>query len=203
MVNASALPSRYRIGKTSFYQRRNYLTELGYDLEPVKQGRKSFYSDEQVQLLDELDSYIKTHGDMEGFAPPQTSVDKYSPVNDGKAATVNGNGKLVHHHSEQVEIESAEDEEILVETNPLEDIKEQQYQSVHVAAQYNAAQNLAAFNYLTLDYMKHRDFTVDGLAEQVHKSEQAVRESFASMMESPEQATKKLLAKIRQRRNRT
>ena len=112
-------------------------------------------------------------------------------------------GTLVPTSPEPTEIECEQDQEIQVDTKPLEDIKEQQYQSVHVAAQYNAAQNLAAFNYLTLDYMKHRDFSVEGLAEQVQQSSEAVQESFASMMESPEQATKKLLAKIRRRRDRT
>ena len=287
MVNASALPSRYRIGKTSFYQRRNYLLSLGYNLEPKKDGNQRKYSDSQVQLLDELDKYIRDNEGMEGFPGanvhkqfaevhdndeltippsdhPETETSpaiesesvhsqcepkedkKTFPVNthhhqieDGNQEislsstnghssnsvhelteltrtnpepsaeidalspeTLNG-GTLVPTSPEQSEIECEQDQEIQVDTKPLEDIKEQQYQSVHIAAQYNAATNLAAFNYLTLDYMKHRDFTIDGLAQQVQQSEQAVRESFASMMESPEQATKKLLAKIRRRRKRT
>ena len=94
------------------------------------------------------------------------------------------------------------EEEIYVETNPLEDIKEQNLRSIDAAAQHFAAQNLAALNYLTVDYMKHRDFSLDGLSEQVQKSEQAVKQSFTSLMESPEATTKKLLSRIRQRRNK-
>ena len=202
MVNASALPARYGIGKTSFYQRRNYLTELGYDLEPLKEGRKSFYSDEQVQILDELDAYIKAQGEMEGFPNSSTSTIKSIESANGKDKSVNSNGKLVHHKSEQVEIVSAEDEEIQVDTDPLEDIKEQQYQSVDAAAQYSAAELMAIFNYRQLDYMKNRNFTIPGLAEEVHKSEEAVKQSFDSMMGVPGESIKKKLKKLRQRDQR-
>ena len=44
-------------------------------------------------------------------------------------------------------------------------------------------------------------FSIAGLKEQVEQSEQVVKQSFASVMESPEATTKKLLNKIRQRRN--
>ncbi len=39
MIEASKLPERYGIGKSLFYQRRSYLLELGYDLEPEKDGK--------------------------------------------------------------------------------------------------------------------------------------------------------------------
>jgi hypothetical protein len=92
------------------------------------------------------------------------------------------------------------EEEIYVETNPLEDIKEQNLRSIDAAAQHFAAQNIVALNYLTVDYMKHRDFSVDGLSEQVQQSEQVVKQSFISLMESPEATTKKLLSQIRRHR---
>ena len=180
--------------------------KLGYNMEPTKKGRCSFYTSEQVLLFDELDAHIKAAGGMEGFPTPVIGSRNEGKNGNGKIEPVrNGNG-IVRTESELMANSStnlsAEDEEIYVETDPLEDIKEQQIESLHVAAQYNAATNLTALNYLTVDYMKHRDFSVDGLAEQVHKSEKAVRESFASMMVEPEQATKKLLNKIRQRRSK-
>ncbi len=107
----------------------------------------------------------------------------------------------VHADREPIEISSAKPEEIYVDTNPLSDIQEQQLASVEVAAQYSAAQNLTAFNYLTVDYMKHRDFSVQELAQEVHKSEQAVRKSFDSMMENPATTTKKIRARIQRRRS--
>ncbi len=202
MITASKLPQRYGIGKTYFYKRRDYLRKLGYNLEPLKQGRKSFYTDEQVQLLDSLDAHIKTHGGMDGFRQAAIEVSHLREDPNPKASPTNNGNGLVHTHRSPIEIESADPEEIVVDTNPLEDIKEQQLESLHVAAQYNAATNLTALNYLTLDYMKHRDFTVAGLSEQVHQSEQAVRESFTSMMVSPEQATKKLMSRLLRRRQR-
>jgi hypothetical protein len=140
---------------------------------------------------------------MEGFPNYSTSMSKSPRSANGKDQSVNENGKLVHRQSEQVEIVSADDEEIQVDTDPLEDIKEQQYQSVDVAAQYNAAELMALFNYRQLDYMKNRNFTIPGLAEEVHKSEEAVRQSFNSMMGVPGESIKKKLEKLRQRDKRT
>lgn len=201
MKQASALPDRYRIGRTQFYQRRDYLIKLGYDMEPVKQGRNSFYSDEQIHWFDELNAYIKKHSTLEGFPAMVIEVGNICDEVDDNLPENNGNSGLIHPQSEQVQIESTQAKEIVVDTSPLEDIQEQNLHSIDVAAQYSAAQNLVAFNYLQLDYMKHRDFTVAGLAEEVHQSEQAVRESFASMMETPNIATKKLMDRIKARRN--
>ena len=206
MIKASELPSKYGIGKTNFYKRRDYLLKLGYNIEPTKKGRCSFYTCEQVRIFEELDAHIKVAGRMEGFRAPVIESRNKRENENGKVEPVhNGNG-LVRTESELMANQStnlsAEEEEIYVETNPLEDIKEQNLRSVDVVAQHFAAQNLAALNYLTVDYMKHRDFSINGLKEQVQQSEQAVKQSFTSVMESPEVTTKKLLNKIRQRRNR-
>jgi hypothetical protein len=180
--------------------------KLGYNIEPTKKGRCSFYTSEQVRVFDELDAHIKAAGGMDGFRNPVIESRNEGKNGDGKVEPVRDGGEQVHTERELMANSSAnlfaEEEEIYVETDPLEDIKEQQIESLHVAAQYNAATNLAALNYLTGDYMKHRKFSVAGLAEQVHKSEQAVRETFSSLMVEPEEATKKLLNKIRQRRSK-
>ena len=202
MLSASSLPDRYGIGKTYFYQRREYLIELGYDMEAVKDGRKKLYTDEQIQLLDELDTHIKESGGMEGFPKAKvTTFDNAPQTVSTRAETNNGNG-LVHTDHEQIEINESETENVYVDTNPIADIQEQQLASIDVAAQYSAAQNLTAFNYLTVDYMKHRDFSVQELADSVHKSEQAVRKSFDSMMENPSEATKKIRARISRQRTK-
>ena len=203
MLSASSLPDRYGIGKTYFYLRREYLIELGYDLEAIKDGRKKIYTDEQIQLLDELDAHITDTGGMEGFPKAEVTTSNHaSQAVSNEAETYERNG-LVRTDSEQIEINDPEAENVYVDTNPIADIQEQQLASVEVAAQYSAAQNLTAFNYLTVDYMKHRDFSVQELASEVHKSEQAVRKSFDSMMENPASATKKIRARIsRQRTNR-
>lgn len=201
MLSASALPQRYGIGKTYFYQRRDYLIKLGYDMEAVKDGRKRIYTDEQIQLLDELDAHIQDTQALEGFPPASAAAsNKATQAVNNQPETKEGNG-LVRAEREQIDIDDSAAEEIYLDTNPLSDIQEQQLASVEVAAQYSAAQNLTAFNYLTVDYMKHRDFTVQELAEEVHKSEQAVRKTFDSMMSSPTSTTKKIVARIQRRRN--
>lgn len=200
MLSASSLPDRYGIGKTYFYQRREYLIELGYDLEAVKDGRKKLYTDEQIQILDELDAHIEDTGGMEGFPKAEiTTSNNASQTISNQVETNNGNG-IIHTDREPIEINEEEVTEIYVDTNPLADIQEQQLASIDVAAQYSAAQNLTAFNYLTVDYMKHRDFSVQELAEEVHKSEQAVRKTFDSMMENPSSTTKKILNRINRQR---
>jgi hypothetical protein len=202
MKQASALPERYHIGKTSFYQRRDYLIKLGYNLDPIKEGRCSIYTDEQVELLDRLNDWIQTNDGMDGFPPAVIELTKNAADVDRKASEFNGNGELVCSGDERVDIDSGTGEEIYIDTNPLEDIREQNLRSVDVAAQYAAAQNLVAFNYLQVDYMKNRDFSVAGLGEEVQQSEQAVRQSFASMMEDPSSATKKMLSRLKARRSR-
>jgi len=203
MLSASALPQRYGIGKTYFYQRRDYLIKLGYDLEAVKDGRKKIYTDEQIRILDELDAHIKDTGAMEGFPRAEVTTSNTPTQTVNNQAETNERNGLVHTDREQIEINDDEASEIYVDTNPIADIQEQQLASIDVAAQYSAAQNLTAFNYLTVDYMKHRDFSVQELAESVHKSEQAVRKSFDSMMKSPAITTKKIRARIsRQPTNR-
>ena len=74
MIEASKLPERYGIGKSLFYQRRSYLLELGYDLEPEKDGKRRKYSDSQIKLLDELDKYISSNGGIKGFPPANASA---------------------------------------------------------------------------------------------------------------------------------
>ncbi len=206
MIKTSALSSKYGIGRTHFYKRRDYLLKLGYNLQPTKKGRCSFYSREQVRVFDELDAHIKAAGGMDGFRNPVIDNRNEGENGNGKVEPVRNGGELVHTEREQVANKSANksapEEEIYVETNPLEDIKEQNLRSVDAAAQHFAAQNLAALNYLTVDYMNHRQFSIAGLSEQVQKSEQAVKQSFTSVMESPEATTKKLLSQIRQRRNK-
>ncbi len=201
MLSASALPQRYGIGKTYFYQRRDYLIKLGYDMEAVKDGRKKIYTDEQIRILDSLDAHIKDTRTMEGFpsAGAEPSNTPTQPVSNDPGT--NDNSGLVHTNREQIEIDDPAAEALYVDTNPLSDIQEQQLASVDVAAQYSAAQNLTAFNYLTVDYMKHRDFTVQELADEVHKSEQAVRKTFDSMMPHPASATKKIMARLQRRRS--
>ena len=201
MLSASSLPDRYSIGKTYFYQRREYLIELGYDMEAVKDGRKKIYTDEQIHILDELDAHIQDTSGMEGFSPAiAASSNTPAQAISNEPETPNTNG-LVHTDREQIEINESAAENVYVDTNPLADIQEQQLASIDIAAQYSAAQNLTAFNYLTVDYMKHRDFSVQELAEEVHKSEKAVRKTFDSMMENPASATKKILARISRQRN--
>jgi len=122
-------------------------------MEAEKHGRNSYYSDEQVQIFDDLNTYYKKWGTLEGFpsatpeiADKQTKTEKNSPVTNAQTG-------LVQRESEKVINDSVDAEEIFVDTNPLEDIQENNFRRVDEAAQFAAAQNLVAFNYLTVNYL--------------------------------------------------
>lgn len=197
MQKAASLPDRYRIGKTQFYERRQHLIRLGYDMEADKHGRNSYYSDEQIQIFDDLNAHYQKWGTLEGFpsatpeiADNQTEPDKNSPITNTETG-------LVQRESEKVINNSVDTEEIFVDTNPLEDIQEDNFRRVDEAAQFAAAQNIVAFNYLTVNYMKQRDFSVPGLRSQVEKSSRVVEESLDSLKQSPEVIAKKLIQRTK------
>ncbi|NCS41273.1 MAG: hypothetical protein GPJ20_21105 [Microcystis aeruginosa BS13-10] len=197
MQKAASLPDRYRIGKTQFYERRQHLIRLGYDMEADKHGRNSYYSDEQIQIFDDLNTHYQKWGTLEGFpsatpeiADNQTEPDKNSPVTNTETG-------LVQRESEKVINNSVDTEEIFVDTNPLEDIQEDNFRRVDEAAQFAAAQNIVAFNYLTVNYMKQRNFSVPGLRSQVEKSSRVVEESLDFLKQSPEVIAKKLIQRTK------
>ena len=107
--------------------------------------------------------------------------------------------RSVHLNGGSIENPSGNSSEIYVDTNPTADIKEHQLQSIDGAAQYSAAELLSIFNYRQLDYLKNRNFTIPGLAEEVQKSSEAVRQCFESMTGTPGESIKKSLEKLRQR----
>jgi hypothetical protein len=211
MTSTSELLLKYQISRSQFYQRRDCLIKLGYDLQGQKVGRNCTYTPEQVELLDRLDKHIKSNWPIDKFPTAALGFGSAGQPPQAKAeqnGNGNGNGhvqgsELVSYQGEQLEITEADEEEIEVDTNPTADIKEQQLNSVDAAAQYSAAELMAIFNYRQLDYMKNRNFTIPGLAEEVHKSEEAVRQSFDSMMGVPGESIKKKLKKLRQRDQRT
>ena len=197
MQKAASLPDRYRIGKTQFYERRQHLIRLGYAMEAEKHGRNSYYSDEQVQIFDDLNTHYRKWGTFEGFpsatpeiADKQTETEKNSPVTNAQTG-------LVQRESEKVINDSVDAEEIFVDTNPLEDIQENNFRRVDEAAQFAAAQNIVAFNYLTVNYMKERNFSVPGLRSQVEKSDRVIEESLDSLKQSPELIAKKLIQRTK------
>jgi hypothetical protein len=196
MHKASSLPDRYRIGKTQFYERRNYLIQLGYDMEPCKQGRNSFYSDEQISKFDALHAHFRQYDTFEGFPPAISQGSESHLAADTNSVSDRDETELIHQPGQPSANESVETEEILIDTNPLEDIQESNFRRLDEAAQFAAAQNLVALNYLTVSYMRERRFTVPGLAEQVEKSGRVVEESIDSLKQSPEAVAKKLMKRI-------
>ncbi|MFM6322438.1 MAG: hypothetical protein ACKPGT_00800 [Microcystis sp.] len=153
MQKAASLPDRYGIGKTQFYERRQHLIRLGYAMEADKLGRNSYYSDEQIQIFDDLNDHYRKWGTLEGFPSATPEIADHQPETDKNSPVTNAETGLVQRESEKVINESVDAEEIFVDTNPLEDIQENNFRRVDEAAQFAAAQNLVALNYLTVNYL--------------------------------------------------
>ena len=54
--------TEFNCKKTIFYKRKSELESLGYELEPQRKGRASFYSDEQLVIISDYLSYINEGG---------------------------------------------------------------------------------------------------------------------------------------------
>ncbi|MFM7908040.1 MAG: hypothetical protein ACKPA9_23630 [Microcystis sp.] len=197
MQKAASLPDRYGIGKTQFYERRQHLIRLGYAMEADKLGRNSYYSDEQIQIFDDLNDHYRKWGTLEGFPSATPEIADHQPETDKNSPVTKVETGLVQRECEKVINESVDAEEIFVDTNPLEDIQENNFRRVDEAAQFAAAQNLVALNYLTVNYMKERNFSVPGLRSQVEKSDRVVEDSLDSLKQSPELIAKKLIQRTK------
>ncbi len=198
MLQASDVPKAIGTKRTHFYEVRNHLISLGYNLEPEKKGRVSWYSDEQVDLMKNLQAHYRKTGAYDGFPFPNGHPTNQDDSSHQTTETSNGNG-LIHSQPEHIPIEYNDSEEIEINTNPLEDIREHHLNLVDKAAQHTAAETLTAFNYLTADYLKHRDFSIPELTEQVNQSEEVRQRSLTNLMESPNSTVKKMLARKRSR----
>ena len=110
MLNTSELISKYQIEKSEFYKRRSFLIELGYNLQGKKKGRTVVYRAAQVELLDQLNSYLEQAGTMAGFKSFQSSVnsnyssDSHSTVE--SQPTINESHSDVSENSDSVEAQS-------------------------------------------------------------------------------------------------
>jgi hypothetical protein len=69
--------AEFNCKKTIFYKRRSELESLGYELKPKRQGRVSFYSDEQLVIISDYLSYINEGGISSEYpAKEQNSIVK-------------------------------------------------------------------------------------------------------------------------------
>lgn len=75
-IPLNGLEGRYSIGYTSI---NNRLNRLG--IKPIKQGRRSYVSAEQLEVLDQLDKHIKAGGTIQSFLSLQAAPDPSKDIN--------------------------------------------------------------------------------------------------------------------------
>ena len=80
-IRVSQLPSRYGIARSAVYTR---LKDL--QIEPIKEGRKAYVNNEQLQLLDDLHEHISRGGVTNDFL--QQKGQKFTPVSSSEESSV-------------------------------------------------------------------------------------------------------------------
>ena len=75
------IQAEFNCKKTIFYKRKNELESLGYELEPKRQGRVSFYSDEQFVIISDYLSYINEGGISSEYPPKEQNGIVKNPNN--------------------------------------------------------------------------------------------------------------------------
>ncbi len=78
------LEARYGVTRSNIYNRINGLKEKGYPMESEKQAGKSIFNADQVALMDQLDTHIKTGNEIATF-PGNQDTPTLSYVSQDKA----------------------------------------------------------------------------------------------------------------------
>lgn len=74
LLTARDLEERYSLARSNVYGRLKGLKNKGYDVDPIKQGARSFYSSEQIELMDRLDEHLKSGNDISTFPPADSAA---------------------------------------------------------------------------------------------------------------------------------
>ena len=79
------IQAEFNCKKTIFYKRKGELESLGYELEPKRQGRASFYSEEQLVIISDYLSYINEGGISSEYPPKEQNSIVKNPNNNIQA----------------------------------------------------------------------------------------------------------------------
>lgn len=74
------LEDRYQLSRSNVYNRINSLKAKGYNLEPQKLGSRSFFSGDQVVILDRLHDHLRQGDDLKTFPDPDGRVVLARPI---------------------------------------------------------------------------------------------------------------------------
>lgn len=138
------IQQEFNCPKTTFYERKKELIELNYQLEPDKSGRESYYSDEQVQVICDYLSWIRSGENPKEF-----------PKSEHEA--------IVKQDSGELERQNAAD---YISLTPQEN-KDRRLDQI---AQLEAAR----LDVLTNVYRVTGNYTIPGLKEQVETGKESL-----------------------------
>jgi len=80
VISIKDLEDRYQLSRSNVYNRINSLKAKGYNLEPQKLGSRSFFSGDQVVILDRLHEHLRQGDDLKTFPDPDGRVVLARPI---------------------------------------------------------------------------------------------------------------------------
>lgn len=194
----SELPERYKVVRSVVYKR---LEDL--HIKPHRQGNRSYISDEQLQLMDDLHAHLKAEGKTEEFVQQRITSGEIVPVETEALVTQ----AQAHEVTTSPPQSLATTDEILI--NPessgqdmIADLQAQKgekvqlldIQEVDERAQQRAFAKAAAEETLTLIYEATEEFTIPGIKEQLEQHRAACRQARAKRATSVNDFLSKSLA---------
>ena len=194
----SELSSRYGLGKSSVYGKMKVL-----EIKPFREGKKAYISPEDLQLLDDLNTYLKENKDNETKEFVQMCIEsgrivqkpikskpepKLEQPEESKSEAI-----VLHEQLPSTVVESKETEYLAVNQTDSEisslsnecvtiaELREQKQQNidtqdlleVNLQSQERAFKKAIAFESMTLIYESTENFTIPGLKEQLAEHRQA------------------------------
>lgn len=194
----SELPERYKVVRSVVYKR---LEDL--HIKPQRRDNRSYLSDEQLQLMDDLHAHLGNNGKTEEFV--QQCIEQGRIVPDQTEALVTQ--AQAHEMTTSPPQSLGTTDEILI--NPessgqdmVADLQAQKGEKVQLSdiqevderAQQRAFAKAAAEETLTLIYEATEEFTIPGLKEQLEQHRAACRQAKAKRGTSVNDFLSKTLA---------
>ena len=157
MISVSGLlkkvQAEFSCKKTIFYKRKSELESLGYELEPQRKGRASFYSDEQLVIISNYLSYINEGGIPEEY--PTFEPNNIVKVEDNNIQTLTEDNNIQTHGDE-------------IKTSP----QENKARRLNEKIQIEAAKQEVMVDY----YRTTGNYNIPGLAADVENAKEKIHQ---------------------------
>lgn len=177
------LHERYGIGRSVVYTRINALS-----IKPHRQGIKSYITDVQLQMMDDLNAHLKDGGRTDDFVRQciaDGSIVLSEPVTE-PTIFQRLQAQMIASLSQKLQPSTTEETALSVNSGRMiaeleaiigEQVQPNDPQEVHERAQRRAFANIIEEETLTLFYEVTEEFTIPGLKEQLEQYRAACKQA--------------------------